>query len=415
MRAGSGEHQGMMPAAFSLAAASRFSMSSLSLVFAVCAFASGFGMRIVDPLILPIADAFSVTPATAALLTTAYALPYAVGQPFLGPLGDRFGKVRCMQVCVAAMALMLLLGMVAANFRLLLLTRLLAGAFAGGIIPLVLAGLGDAYSLQERQVAMGRMLVAIISGQMLGSALAGLASDAFGWRAALGLAAVVAVAASAMTAVVMARSTAAQAAAPAHKPSVAALYREVFRNPKAVWLYGAVVWEGAMVFCLFPYMGQLLVERAGSSASAAPSQAGLVLGAFGIGGILYGLAVRRIIAAFGVRRMCTVGSIAVAVVYALLLVLPLWWLHALAMVVCGLGYYMLHNSLQIEATELAPGARGSAVALFACGFFVGIGIGPPLFGVFVHAAGFAGALLGAAVGLVLLGQVVVRRIIPPPR
>jgi predicted MFS family arabinose efflux permease len=158
----------------------------------------------------------------------------------------------------------------------------------------------------------------------------------------------------------------------------------------------------------------LLTERAGSSAAAAPSQAGLVLGAFGIGGIVYGLAVRRIVAAFGVRRMCTVGSITVAGVYALLLVLPLWWLHALAMVLCGLGYYMLHNSLQIEATELAPGARGSAVALFACGFFIGIGIGPALFGALLHAIGFTGALLGASIGLVVLGQVVVRRVVDEP-
>lgn len=389
------------------------SMSSLPLVFAVCAFASGFGMRVIDPLILPIAQVFSVTPATAALLTTAYALPYALAQPFLGPLGDRFGKVRCMQVCVAAMALALVLGVVAASFQLLLLTRLLAGVFAGGIIPLVLAGLGDAYGLQERQVAMGRMLVAIISGQMLGSALTGLANDAFGWRASLGLAALVATAACALTVVALARGAGATASAPTQTRSFASLYAEVFRNPKAMWLYGAVICEGALVFCLFPYTGQLLVERAGSSAAAAPAQAGLVLGAFGIGGILYGLAVRRIIGALGVRRMCTVGSIAVAAVYVLLLVLPLWWLHALAMVVCGTGYYMLHNSLQIEATELAPGARGSAVALFACGFFVGIGLGPPLFGALLHAAGFTGALLGVALGLALLGQVVVRRIVGP--
>jgi predicted MFS family arabinose efflux permease len=386
-------------------------MSSLSLVFAVCAFASGFGMRIVDPLILPIAGAFSITPATAALLTTAYALPYALAQPFLGPLGDRFGKVRCMQVCVTAMAVALLLGVVAASFQLLLLTRLFAGVFAGGIIPLVLAGLGDAYDLQQRQVAMGRMLVAIISGQMLGSALAGLASDAFGWRAALGLAAGIAAAACVLTSVALARGGAARTTPPAHTTSFVALYAEVFRNPKAPWLYGAIVCEGALVFCLFPYMGQLLAERAGSSAAAAPSQAGLVLGAFGVGGILYGLAVRRIIAAFGVRRMCTLGSVAVAAVYALLLVLPLWWLDALAMMVCGMGYYMLHNSLQIEATELAPGARGSAVALFACGFFAGIGLGPPLFGVLLQAAGFGAALLAASLGLLALGQVIVRRVV----
>jgi hypothetical protein len=30
-----------------------------------------------------------------------------------------------------------------------------------------------------------------------------------------------------------------------------------------------------------------------------------------------------------------------------------------------LSFYMLHNSLQTEATEIAPEARGSAVALFA--------------------------------------------------
>ena len=69
--------------------------------------------------------------------------------------------------------------------------------------------------------------------------------------------------------------------------------------------------------------------------------------------------------------------------------------------------------MQAEATELAPTARGSAVALFACGFFVGIGIGPPLFGALMHATGFTGALLAAALGLVLLGQVVVHRIVDP--
>jgi hypothetical protein len=46
------------------------------------------------------------------------------------------------------------------------------------------------------------------------------------------------------------------------------------------------------------------------------------------------------------------------------------------MVVIGLSYYMLHNCLQTEATELAPTARGSAVALFACGFFLGQALGP---------------------------------------
>ena len=44
-------------------------MSPLSLVFSICAFASGFAMRIIDPLILPIAERFEVTPATAAMMS----------------------------------------------------------------------------------------------------------------------------------------------------------------------------------------------------------------------------------------------------------------------------------------------------------------------------------------------------------
>ncbi len=384
------------------------------LVFAVCAFASGFALRIIDPLILPIADAFAITPAMAALLSSAYALPYAIAQPFLGPLGDRFGKARCIQVCVAGMTVALLAGALAPGFEWLLATRIVAGIFAGGLIPLVLAGLGDAYDMMNRQVMIGRMLLAIITGQMLGSMVAGFANAAFGWRSAFWIAAAAAVLAAVLAWAAIGRPRPAPVITPVAAPvSFLGLYRHVFDNPKAVWLYAAVIGEGLLVFGVFPYVGPLLIERTGSAVEAASAQAGLALGAFGIGGLVYAVLVRRIIGWLGVRRMCLWGSSAVAALYAALTVLPFWWLHALAMAGVGLSYYMLHNSLQTEATELAPAARGSAVALFACGFFAGQGLGPPLFGAVSHALGSPAALLAAAAGLLLLGQLVVRKIIGP--
>ncbi len=383
-------------------------MHPIFLVFAVCAFASGFALRTIDPLIVPIAQRFAVAPATAALLSTAYALPYALAQPFLGPLGDRFGKIRCMRVCIAALTVTLTLGVFAPSFEILMGSRIASGIFAGGLIPLVLAGLGDAFELGERQVMIGRMLFAIITGQMLGSAVAGFANDAFGWRSALGAAALVALLAAVLTWTVGPRG----AAPPAHAhASILVLYRRVFENPKAIWLYAAIILEGALVFGLFPFVGQLLIERTGSSLADAPRQAGLVLGAFGIGGLVYALAVRRVIGLLGVRRMCIVGSITAGCSYAALAAFGVWWLDAVAMAVAGLSYYMLHNSLQTEATEVAPSARGSAVALFACGFFLGQAVGPLLFGVLLHGLGFPAALLASFVGLVLLGQLVVRKII----
>jgi predicted MFS family arabinose efflux permease len=383
---------------------------SLSLVPAACAFASGFAMRIIDPLMLPVAQHFGLAATTAALLTSAYALPYALAQPFLGPLGDRFGKARCMQICVVVLALALTAGVVAQSFHWLLASRLIAGAFAGGVIPLLLADFGDAYDLQERQVVIGRLLVVIISGQMLGSAVSGVVNDLFGWRSALGLAAAVALFAAASALLRRPRRSMRAAPAPS-STSFAALYAHVFNNPKAPHLYGAIVCEGALMFAPFPYMGQLLIEHGGSAPAAAPTQTGLVLGAFGIGGIVYGFAVRRIVGAFGKRRLCAVGSAMVAAVFALLVVWPAWWLHAVTMVACGLGYYMLHNALQIEATELAPAARGSAVALFACGLFGGAALGPPLFGWLLHRVGFTVALAIVAFGVAALGQWVIRRVV----
>jgi DHA1 family inner membrane transport protein len=384
------------------------------LVFAACAFASGFALRLADPIILPVATHFAVTAQVAALLNTAYALPYALAQPFLGPIGDRFGKPRCIQVCVAGLALMLLLGAFAPDFRLLMATRVGAGIFAGGLIPLVLAGLGDTYDMSERQVMIGRMLFAIISGQMLGSVVSGFANDAFGWHSALVIGAGVGAAAAAVAWLAM--PAGASAAASRDSGSFATLYGRVLTNPKAPWLIGGVAVEGMFFYGLFPYMGELLLATARPAGGSIAAVTGIVLGAFGIGGLLYAFAVRVFLRLFGVRRMCLIGSGTAAACYAALAFVPTWWLAALAMAIAGVSFYMLHNSMQTEATELAPSARGSAVALFACGFFIGQGLGPLVFGALLHGAGERPALLAVAAVIVLLGRVVVGQVIdrPPP-
>jgi predicted MFS family arabinose efflux permease len=381
------------------------------LVFAACAFASGFALRLADPIVLPIAGHFAITPTTAALLNTAYALPYALAQPFLGPIGDRFGKPRCIQVCVAGLAAMLALGAVVPTFGLLMATRIGAGIFAGGLIPLVLAGLGDTYAMSERQVMIGRMLFAIISGQMLGSMVSGFANDAFGWHSALVIGAGVGAVAAAVAWLGM--PAGASAAASRDSGAFSVLYGRVLTNPKAPWLIGGVAVEGMFFYGLFPYMGELLLTAAlvSPTGESIAAVTGLVLGAFGIGGLLYALSVRAFLRVFGVRRMCLIGSAAAAGCYGALAFVPTWWLAALAMFVAGISFYMLHNSMQTEATELAPSARGSAVALFACGFFIGQGLGPLVFGALLHGLGPRPALLAVAAVIVVLGRVVVAQVI----
>ena len=83
-------------------------------------------------------------------------------------------------------------------------------------------------------------------------------------------------------------------------------------------------------------------------------------------------------------------------------------LFAIAIVMLGFGYIALHTTLQTRATELAPEARGTAVALFAFFLFVGGAIGSALFGPLVDHGWHRLFLASCGVSLLVLGAFAVR-------
>jgi predicted MFS family arabinose efflux permease len=64
---------------------------------------------------------------------------------------------------------------------------------------------------------------------------------------------------------------------------------------------------------------------------------------------------------------------------------------------------MLHNTLQVNATQMAPAARGAAVSLFALCLFTGQSTGVWIAGKVVDTVGTVPLFLASALGLVLLG------------
>ncbi len=382
------------------------------LIFAACAIAGGFALRVTDPIVPMVAGDFGIAASHAALLTTCFAVPYAVAQLFLGPLGDRYGKLQCIRVCAVGLCVALLASLLVSGFTALLATRVLAGIFAGGLIPLVLASLGDQFELKERQVMIGRMLFAIISGQMLGSMLGGALGASMGWWGALASAAAVA----AVTGVLAWVGLRAKAHLTTHTGGSAASalggYKRVLENPKALWIYACVAAEGVLFFGFFPHIAALLPSTSVMD-SEVTARAGFVLGAFGAGGLLYAALVRQLVIRMGVPRMCLWGSVIGAACCMGLMAGPVVSVAAALFFAAGFGFYMLHNSLQTQATELAPSARASAVALFAFSFFAGQGVGPLIFGSLLKHLDKHGALMVLAVGIIVLGWVAVRRVCPP--
>jgi MFS transporter, YNFM family, putative membrane transport protein len=199
-------------------------------------------------------------------------------------------------------------------------------------------------------------------------------------------------------------------ATPARPAQLAVSYLRLFRRtwPRTVLL--TVLAEGFLFFGAFAYVGLALHQHFGLSYS----MVGLVLGAFGIGGLLYALNVRALVGRLGERGLVACGGGSIAVGFLALAVAPTPWLAAPAIGLLGLGFYMLHNTLQTNATQMSPEARGLAVSTFASCFFIGQGLGAWAGGLLVDGAGPAALFAAVAPALLLLALLFARRLARRP-
>jgi predicted MFS family arabinose efflux permease len=95
--------------------------------------------------------------------------------------------------------------------------------------------------------------------------------------------------------------------------------------------------------------------------------------------------------------------LAVAALFFALATMPHWAFSVPACLIAGMGFYMLHNTLQTCATQLSVTARGTAVSMFVCALFLGQAIGVALAAWFIdrHSAASWFAVAGPA--LLVLG------------
>jgi predicted MFS family arabinose efflux permease len=370
------------------------SSRNLILILATSGFAGTFSSRAVEPIVGIIARDLSSTPQTIALLSAAFTLPYAFIQPVLGPVGDALGKERIMKVALAVLFVTLACSIFAPSAETLFALRIIAGAAAGGAVPLSIALIGDRVEMAHRQVALSRYLVAIIIGQLAGSSFAGLLAEWIGWRGVFTIS-------TAMMALALIATITGFRGAPSGGTldvgNAISRYRSILANPRALTLFSLVFMEAIAIFGIFPYVAPLLEERGGGGAA----EAGLALGGFAVGGLIYSALVTWMLRKLGIGRILLGGGLFAG---AALVVMGLggdWQVDAVAMLLMGLGFYMLHNTFQAQVTEVAPGARASAVALHAFSFFCGQALGVVLMGFGLRHVGLTGTTAVAA--LVVIG------------
>lgn len=372
-------------------------MRLLPILAAGC-FVSSMAMRIIDPVVPEIGRDLHVDAATVALLASAFTFPYALGQPVLGALGDALGKAKIIKVSLAVLVLGLAAAALAPSLDWLFAARIIGGAAGGGVIPLSFAMVGDRFEMAERQVALSRVLTAIIAGQMTGAVGSGLIASAFGWRASMAAGTVLAVLALVLTLSQLHPRPKADRP-PFRLSHMFDGYADVFRNPRTIVCFTAVFVEGIVVFGLFPYLALLLEQRGAGGLK----EAGFVLSGFAIGGFIYTALVRVMLTKLGLYNLIRAGAAIAGLGFAALAPGWPWPVEQAIMVLVGAGFYMIHNSLQTQATELAPDNRASAVAAHAFFFFLGQAAGPLFYQFGFSHGGPSTTLLAAGIVMALTG------------
>lgn len=340
--------------------------NSQAFLLGCAAFLSMASMRVCDPLLPAIGATFAVDIGDAAATISFFVVAYGVLQLVYGPLGDRWGKLRVVSICLCVCAVANIAAAIAPTLPLLIAARALSGAAAAGVIPLSLAYLGDTTPYAQRQEALARYMFATISGMITSQWASGLAADAWNWRVpfyAVSLGFVI-------TGVLLSRSSGRPVVTEAHATYLSQLRLVLTRRWSLVVLVTTMI-EGCFTLSVFAFVPAYLNRAYGLSLTAS----GGIMALYGAGGLAYVFLAKYLRARLGESGLATLGGCLLGVAFTMLAFGRHWGWSIPACFVGGMGFYMLHNTLQTNATQMVPEARGTAVALFASSLFLGQAIG----------------------------------------
>lgn len=374
------------------------SMNFLFLLATSC-FVGSLSLRLLDPVVPDVARDLSTSPEAVALLSTAFMITYAMTQPFVGAIADAYGKVRILKICCAALALMLVMMALAPTIEVMYAARIFGGIFGGGVFTVALAIVGDRVAAAERQVALGKMIMASQSAQLFGVIAAAFIASYAGWRVAVGAAAVVAIGASLM----LERNLKPRPDAPRYPINMVRIrstLAQLFRNPRTQTCYTGVLLDGMAVTGLIPFVAILLELRG----EGGLREAGFVIAGLALGGLLYTFTVGHTLALVGgMHNMLRFGGAIAAAGMAVLAHGGPWPLQMAMFTVIGFGFFMLHGSLQAQATDVAPELRSTSVSMHSCAFTLGNAFGPALYVIGINTIGPKPSILIGALAILAIG------------
>ena len=370
-----------------------------------CGLVSAADNWFVSPALPAIANGLGVAASAAAIVLTAYMLPYGLLQPVCGALGDRFGRLRVLRVIVSGLVVGTFLCAVSPSLSMLVAARVVTGCFAAGIIAVSQAYVGDVVGAERRGAAVGVLMGITFTGQGLSSGLGGIITDLMSWRAAFACFGVLGLLALALLLRLSEPSVEARGDETASSPSGSFLARAgriFFGTHRAVYLVACTT--GLVFLGVYGFMGTFLSERCGLGST----QAGLIMMLYGVMCLVGGTVSGRIGSVRGPLGVIVVGETAGLIAIAALFAVGVtgaWQPALLAAGALGFGYILTQPTLVSLSMNADPMQTGLCTGLIGLGVFAGGGVGSAIGSQLILCGGYS--LLWAAAAVLLACQLVI--------
>jgi predicted MFS family arabinose efflux permease len=319
----------------------------------------------VAPLLIDIAGDLHIEIGTAALSVTTYMLSFGFFTIIFGPLGDRYGKAKIINIAAFGTAIFSILGGFAFNLTSLVVFRAINGAFASGIFPVTMALIGESFDDSNRQNAIGRVMGMMFLGGASATAIGGILAYFGSWRMVYIIYGIAELILALVMVKVVERSPGV-----IDQLNFTKVYGQALGNKDLMKVVSTIFFVGFSVFGSFTYSGKFVQERTGYNILIV----GLILTVFGLAtvlggrkaGVLRGKMGNKFLLFAGVLGCISLGLLSISNTAPIMIISFLGF---------GLSFVFLQSTLVTTAQARMPKLRGTAMSLASFNMFVGGGIG----------------------------------------
>jgi MFS family permease len=358
---------------------------SLSVLFAINIL-NFYDRQVLGALLEPVRKEFHLSDTQLGALGTLPIVLYAlVGLP-LGRLADSSSRKRLLAAGVAVWAALTALGGLAQSYLMLLVSRL--GVYVGeaACAPAATSWIGDLFPAEQRSRALALFMLGVPIGGALSYAISGPAAQAWGWRAALVVAALPALL---LIPALLSLDEPARGASEARRPAAAGAPSvwTILRIPTMWWIIASGALVNFNLYALATFFPAFLTRYHGLSVGQAGLWAGVGYAAAGVaGGAIAGAWGDRVIHKRKDGRMLSASAAAlVAAPLALIGIRqPAGGAAAsIALIMLAYGFLNMYYGFVYSAIHdiVAPAVRGMTMAVYFLAMYLcGASFGPLMTG-----------------------------------